>query len=85
MICCSTGSSLSLDPARCRRVMTTSDASPRSSRPVAATAASVAGEEADDNVKAGDDAVDDGHDDASNAVDHSHDGLTDRPEDGSDL
>ena len=52
---------------------------------MAAAAARVAGEEADDNVDAGDDAADNGHDDAADAVDNGHDALADRPEDGFDL
>jgi hypothetical protein len=45
-----------------------------------APAASVAGEESDDGVEDGDDAVDDGHDDSADAVDDCHDG----PADGTD-
>ena len=50
--------------------------------PALAGAAVVAGEEADDDVEEGHDAVDDGHEDAADAVDDGHDGPTDGTEGG---
>lgn len=45
-----------------------------------ATAAGVAGEEADDDAEEVDDAVDDGHDDVADAVDDGHDCAADGAE-----
>jgi hypothetical protein len=51
--------------------------------PVAADA--VAGEEADDHIEEGDDAVDDGHADAADAVDNGHENRANSLEAGADL
>jgi len=55
------------------------------SRVTTAAAAAVAGEEADDGVEHGHDAVDNGHDDAADAVDDGHDGAADSADHGLDL
>lgn len=54
------------------------------SRVTTAAAAAVAGEEADDGVEHGHDAVDNGHDDAADAVDDGHDGAADSADHGLD-
>ncbi len=89
MICSHQGHQhrLSLDATRCCCVVAASPASPSAScsRSVTATTAGIAGEESDHDIKAGDDAADDGHDDAADAIDHGHDDLADGSEDRFDL
>jgi len=81
---CSDRSESPLDGAGGAVMPTTEAAATRAACPVAPSSAGVAGEKADHNVEAADDAANDGHDDATDAVDDGHDALSDSAEDGRD-
>ena len=73
-----------LDGRRGVRVPTAPEPAARRSVPAVA-AARVAGQEADNDIEAGNDAANDGHEDVADAVDDGHYGSANGPEDGLDL